>query len=229
MWLHASLLKLLSMQCLCAWLCILFVQYAHASPLLNTDDPEITAYAHCQLETSVMASKPSATVSQFNTACQVVKGVETSLGYANTSAIANSTAWSAQIKSVLVPMQRWGLAASLSTTKNDSPVGDQRAWFLNFPSAVSLNDGHIHLYSNIGYQKVQSHDDLMRWSTAMDIGLTQNTGISLEFFNQDRQAPFTQAVIHHVFSDVLSLEFSFGQRLQDFRQRWFGFGLSFTP
>ncbi len=62
----------------------------------------------------------------------------------------------------------------------------------------------------------------------MDIGLTQNTGISLEFFNQDRQAPFTQAVIHHVFSDVLSLEFSFG-RLQDFRQRWFGFGLSFTP
>ena len=53
MWLHASILKLYSIQCFCIWICMLLSQYAKADPLLNTDDADIVSAKHCQLESAV--------------------------------------------------------------------------------------------------------------------------------------------------------------------------------
>ena len=53
---------------------------------------------------------------------------------------------------------------------------------------------------------------------------------SFETYNQDQHAPLLQSAIHYsILPNILTFEASIGQRLNTFRERWFGFGLSFTP
>ncbi len=162
MWLHASILKLYSIQCLYIWICVLLLQFAKARPLFNT---EITPYEHCQLESAIVPSNNAATSYQLNPACQLVKGVE------------------------------FGVS-----------------------------------HTNMGYPYSKQHADLLKWSAAVNDQLNSKMSFMLEAFNQHRKTPFFQSVVHYcIIPDLLTFEASFGQRMEAFRQRWFGFGLSFTP
>ncbi|MEB3766619.1 hypothetical protein FXN70_02485 [Acinetobacter sp. MD2] len=230
MLLHASILKLFSLPYFCVWIFLLLTQYAKASPLLNTDDTAIVAAHHCQLESAIVSAKQADTAYQVNTACQLLKGVESSIAYSATDSHSTETTWSAQLKTVLKPMDRWGVATSLLFSQTQTVDGKQNDWFLNVPVEWAALNERVHVYSNIGYQHSADQPNLLRWSLATNFALTPKTSMSLEAFNQDRQAPLAQTVLHYtVIPDLFTLEASFGQRLDDFRQRFFGFGLSFTP
>ena len=230
MWLHASILKFYSIQCICIWICILLSQFAKASPLLNTDDTEITPYGHCQLESAIVPSKNVGTSYQFNPACQLVKGVESGISYTENNQDSKNYSVYAQLKTVIKPMDSWGVASSLLVAQNKTATGDSVDWFLNMPFAWVLADTPIHLYSNVGYQYSKQHADLLKWSAAVNYQLNSKMSFTLEAFNQDQKNPFFQSVVHYsIIPDLLTFEASFGQRMEAFRQRWFGFGLSFTP
>lgn len=230
MWLHASILKFYSIQCMYIWICILCSQFAKASPLLNTDDTEITSYGHCQLESAIVPSKNAGTSYQLNPACQLVKGIESGVGYNQNNLDSNSYGVSAQLKTVIKALDTWGVAGSLSVSENKTAIGDSVDWFLNMPFAWVLADTPIHLYTNVGYQYSKQHADLVKWSAAASYQLNSKASITLEAFNQDQKSPFFQSVFQYsIIPDLLTFEASFGQRMEAFRQRWFGFGLSFTP
>ncbi len=231
MWLHASILKIYSIQCVCIWICLVLSQYTKADPLLNTDDTEIVPAKHCQLESAIIAPSHAETTYQFNTACQLIEGIETSLGYSD-FLNSNEGHWSAQLKSVIRPMNGWGVAASLKLSGQQSEINqkDNIEWFLNIPFGLDFLNNNFHLYSNVGYQYASEQVHLLRWSVASNLVLSPRTDISLESYNQDRHAPCVQSALHYsLIPNILTFEASVGQRLDTFRERWFGFGLSFTP
>ncbi|VTX94376.1 hypothetical protein [Acinetobacter ursingii] len=230
MWLHASILKLYSIQCFCIWICMLLSQYAKADPLLNTDDADIVSAKHCQLESAVTRPSGSQASYQLNTACQFIEGIESSISYTDQFVDAGKGQWSAQVKGVIQPMSQWGMAASLQISQQNEKDKESIQWFLNIPFSLVYLNNTLHIDSNIGYQYSPRNLNLLRWSLASNLALTPKTSVSVETYNQDQHAPLLQGAIHYsILPNILTFEASIGQRLNTFRERWFGFGLSFTP
>ncbi|MCU4482611.1 hypothetical protein [Acinetobacter ursingii] len=230
MWLHASILKLYSIQCFCIWICMLLSQYAKADPLLNTDDADIVSAKHCQLESAVTRSSGSQAGYQLNTACQFIEGIESSISYTDQFVDAGKGQWSAQVKGVIQPMSQWGMAASLQISQQNEKDKESIQWFFNIPFSLVYLNNSLHIDSNIGYQYSPRNLNLLRWSLASSLALTPKTSVSVETYNQDQHAPLLQSAIHYsILPNILTFDASIGQRLNTFRERWFGFGLSFTP
>jgi len=206
---------------------MLLSQYAKADPLLNTDDADIVSAKNCQLESAVTRPSGSQASYQLNTACQFIEGVESLISYTDQFVDAGKGQWSAQVKGVIQPMSQWGMAASLQISQQNEKDKESIQWFLNIPfSLVYLNN----IDSNIGYQYSPRNLNLLRWSLASNLALTPKTSVSVETYNQDQHAPLLQSAIHYsILPNILTFEASIGQRLNTFRERWFGFGLSFTP
>ncbi len=230
MWLHASILKMYSIQCFCIWICMLLSQYAKADPLLNTDDADIVSAKHCQLESAVTRSSGLQASYQLNTACQFIEGIESSISYTDQFVDAGKGQWSAQVKGVIQPMSQWGMAASLQISQQNEKDKESIQWFLNIPFSLVYLNNSLHIDSNIGYQYSPRNLNLLRWSLASNLALTPKTSVSVDTYNQDQHAPLLQSAIHYsILPNILTFEASIGQRLNTFRERWFGFGLSFTP
>ncbi|MBP8006557.1 hypothetical protein MMO38_03955 [Acinetobacter sp. NIPH 1852] len=232
MFFHASIqcYGVISILALCGLL--LPTQKSKADPLLNTDDASITDAHRCQLETSYLYLKDGAWSYQVTPACNLNQNLEVSIGYHATKELDQVRGFSAQVKTVVKPMENdWGIATSLTLSRDDQ--AEQRTdldWFLNVPVSFNFLDQRLALHSNLGYQYAQDHARLLRWSIATNYALTDRLALSVETYNQDRQAPLFQTAVHYsLIPNVLTLAASFGDRLHDFRQQWFGFGLSFTP
>jgi len=99
---------------------------------------------------------------------------------------------------------------------------------LNVPVSFQLLDQRLALDTNLGYQRADER--LVRWGIASTYTLTEHVGVTVETYNQDRQAPFFQTALQYsLIPNVLTLEASFGDRLHRLKQHWFGLGLSYTP
>lgn len=230
MWLHASLLKIYIIQGICIWICMLLSQYTKADPLLNTDDADIVSAQHCQLESAITRSSVSQTSYQLNTACQFIEGIESSISYTDQFVDTGKGQWSAQVKGVIQPMSQWGMAASLQIFQQTEKDKESIQWFFNIPFSLVYLNNYLRVDSNIGYQYSPRNLNLLRWSLASTLTLTPKTSVSVETYNQDQHAPLLQSALHYsIFPNLLTFEASIGQRLNTFRERWFGFGLSFTP
>lgn len=232
MFLHASIqwYYTLSVFLLCGVL--LLAQKSKADPLLNTDDASITAAHHCQLESSYLFLKGGASSYQITPACNLGQNFEVSLGYHATQDLDNVHGFSVQAKTVLKPMSNhWGVATSLMLSRDEqSKQRSDLDWFFNVPMSFNLIDQRLGLNTNIGYPDGPDHVGLIRWGVATNYSLSDRFAISAETYNQDRQSPFVQAAVNYsLIPNILVLEASIGERLNAFRQRWFGLGLSFTP
>jgi len=127
-------------------------------------------------------------------------------------------------------MSQWGMAASLQISQQNEKDKESIQWFLNIPFSLVYLNNSLHIDSNIGYQYSPRNLNLLRWSLASNLALTPKTSVSVETYNQDQHAPLLQSAIHYsILPNILTFEASIGQRLNTFRERWFGFGLSFTP
>ncbi len=209
---------------------MLLSQYAKADPLLNTDDADIVSAKNCQLESAVTRPSGSQASYQLNTACQFIEGVESLISYTDQFVDAGKGQWSAQVKGVIQPMSQWGMAASLQISQQNEKDKESIQWFLNIPFSLVYLNNSLHIDSNIGYQYSPRNLNLLRWSLASNLALTPKTSVSVETYNQDQHAPLLQSAIHYsILPNILTFEASIGQRLNTFRERWFGFGLSFTP
>lgn len=231
MFLHASIQWYCAISVLL--LCGLFMlaQKSKADPLLNTDDASITTAYSCQLE-SAYSSNNGVRSYQLTPACNVHSNLEISFGYHAIHDLDRVHGFSAQAKTVLKPIQNnWSAATSLMLTWDDlSERYSNLDWFLNVPVSFNFRDPRWGLNTNLGYQYTHDHRDLIRWGISTHYALTDRLGLSIETFNQDRQAPFIQTAMQYsLIPNILTLEAALGDRLHTFRQRWFGFGLSFTP
>ncbi|ENW92552.1 hypothetical protein [Acinetobacter dispersus] len=232
MFLHASIqwYGVISVFVLCGL--FMLAQKSQADPLLNTDDASITTAHHCQLETSYSSFKAGARSYQVTPACNLDQNLEVSIGYHSTQDMDRVRGFSAQAKTVLKPLEDdWGIATSLMVSRDKpSEQGADLDWFLNVPISFHFLDQRLALHSNLGYQYAHDHTRQLRWGIASNYALTDRLGLSAEAYNQDRQAPFFQTAIHYsLIPNVLTLVAAYGDRLDAFRQRWFGFGLSFSP
>lgn len=231
MFLHASI----------QWYCAISVfllcgiavlaQKSKADPLLNTDDASITAAHRCQLESAYSHSTSGTWSYQVTPACNFSENLEISVGYHASKDVDNVHGFSAQAKTVLKPMnQFWGIASSLMLSQDEqSQHSSDLDWFLNLPMSFNLAP-RLELDTNLGYQYAPDHSRLIRWGVATHYSLNDRWALSAETYNQDRDAPFFQTAVHYsLIPNIITLEATFGDRFNAFRQRWFGLGLSYTP
>ncbi|WP_038345506.1 hypothetical protein [Acinetobacter sp. A47] len=209
---------------------LLLTQKSKAGPLVNTDDISITNAQQCQLESTYTRNKDGSWAYQVIPACNLKDNLEISLGYHSSKDADQIHGFSAQAKTMLKPMENhWGIASSLLLSRDDvTHHGGKLDWFFNVPVSFEFLEQRLALDTNIGYQ--HADERLVRWGVASTYNLTDRVGVTLETYNQDRQAPFYQAALQYsLIPNVLSLEASFGDRLRAEKQHWFGLGLSFTP
>jgi hypothetical protein len=126
--------------------------------------------------------------------------------------------------------QFWGIASSLMLSQDEqSQHSSDLDWFLNLPMSFNLAP-RLELDTNLGYQYAPDHSRLIRWGVATHYSLNDRWALSAETYNQDRDAPFFQTAVHYrLIPNIITLEATFGDRFNAFRQRWFGLGLSYTP
>lgn len=200
-----------------------------AGPLINTDDVSIVDSQKCQLESTYIYNKDGAWSYQIVPACNLNHNLEVSLGYHSSKDQDQIHGFSVQAKSILKPMVNdWGVASSLQLSRDDVAQHSDLNWFLNVPVSFQLLEQRLALDTNLGYQHAE--DRLVRWGVASTYTMTEHVAVTIETYNQDRQAPFFQtAVQYSLIPNVLTLEASFGDRLHRLKQHWFGFGLSYTP
>ncbi|ENW80784.1 hypothetical protein F909_02072 [Acinetobacter sp. ANC 3929] len=228
MFFHASIqwFAVLNVFILCG---LLFTQESKAGPLINTDDVSITTAQHCQLESTYRYNKDRTWSYQVVPACNLTQNLEVSLGYHSSKDIDQIHGFSAQAKSILKPMDNdWGVASSLLLSRDDVlHHGGDLDWFFNVPVSFQLLDQRLALDTNVGYQ--HADERLLRWGVASTYTVSERVGLTLETYNQDRQAPFFQtAVQYSLIPNILTLEASFGDRLHRLKQHWFGLGISYT-
>ncbi|ENX57505.1 MULTISPECIES: hypothetical protein [Acinetobacter] len=228
MFFHASIqwLAIVNVFILCG---LLLTQKSKAGPLINTDDVSITAAQQCQLESTYSYNKDGTWSYQVVPACNLNQNLEVSLGYHSSKDQDQIHGFSVQAKSILKPMENdWGVASSLQLSRDDVAHHGDLNWFLNVPVSFQLLDQRLALDTNLGYQ--QTDERLVRWGIASTYTLTEHVGVTVETYNQDRQAPFFQTALQYsLIPNVLTLEASFGDRLHRLKQHWFGLGLSYTP
>ena len=203
-------------------------QSIYAGPLVNTDDATIIDQNHCEIDSSYINPKLSDSTYSLDLTCTVIPNLESKIGFSRLSHNTQERVWTGELKTVVKPLDTWGVASSLSASHNH--YEDEKSnwdWFFNVPITYVVNND-LSIDVNVGYEHSDSESNLVRWGTAGTYQINEKFAVVLESYNLDKSKPFYQAVIQHeLVPDVFTLEASVGDRFKSFNERWVGLGVNF--
>lgn len=202
---------------------VLFGHNAQAAPLLSTDDAEIVASGHCQIELDQKISRQKNIQASVTPACNFAN-IEFGLPL---SVDDGEQRYALQAKKQIFQGEKLPVAVAASLTWQPKQQQEDDLIQLNIPASFTLND-QVQIDANVGLDH-QDHHAEMTWAIASTYSFKEVHGVSLEFFKTEDERTRSQLVYQYqVIPDQVTLFASYGQSLHSSEQSWLGMGLSWV-
>lgn len=205
-------------------LLILSGHAAQALPLLNTDDAEIVAAGHCQIELGQNFHRDQESTAGLIPACNLFNQFELALPLFVDN---DEQHYAIQVKKTIFSLEQFPMAIAGSVQWQPRQQDQAQNWDFNLPVSIYALEG-FQFDANIGLHH-EAHDQDLIWGLASTYEINAIHQVSLEFFKADPGKKRAQAVYHYqVLPDQLALYASYGQPLQSDDKPWVGMGLSWV-